>query len=69
MSTKNTHGVPNLVYRHPPREEITSELHHNYIMISEFGIATWDVIIIEYSYNYIYVALQLYNMQYKLFSM
>ena len=42
--------------QHPPREEISSELHHiyiiitsylhhNYIMISEFGIATGRVIV------------------------
>ena len=25
------------------RGDLFSELHHNYIMISEFGFATWDV--------------------------
>ena len=33
--------------QHPPREEIRSwitlYLHHNYIIFSEFGFATWDV--------------------------
>ena len=29
--------VPNFVSWSPPREEITSELHHNYIIISQFG--------------------------------
>ena len=45
LGTSSFTCVPNFVSQNPPREDIFSELHHSYIILSEFGIATWDVIV------------------------
>ena len=44
--------IPNFVYQHPPRKEISSELHHNYIIFSELGFVTGRVIKCQFVVNH-----------------